>query len=58
VDFSALIVVLCAVLALGWLWMLPVAYAGLSADCAANIALWLQSGYFDTESAKKPLLHL
>src|SRR5579859_578258 len=62
--FPALIVVLCAVLALGWLWMLPAPYAQLSRDVAAsaafsaNIALWLQSGYFDIESAKKPLLHL
>jgi peptidoglycan/LPS O-acetylase OafA/YrhL len=59
-----LIVLLCAVLALGWLWMLPVAYARLSADVfasaafATHVALWLQSGYFDIESAKKPLLHL
>src|SRR6185369_760309 len=29
-----------------------------SAGFAANIALLLQSGYFDVESAKKPLLHL
>ena len=62
--FPALIVVLCAVLALGWLWMLPAPYAALSRDVAAsaafsaNIALLLQSGYFDIESAKKPLLHL
>jgi peptidoglycan/LPS O-acetylase OafA/YrhL len=62
--FPALIVVLCAVLMLGWLWMLPLAYAQLSSDVfasaafAANIALMLQSGYFDVESAKKPLLHL
>jgi peptidoglycan/LPS O-acetylase OafA/YrhL len=62
--FPALIVVLCAVLVLGWLWMLPHAYAQLSSDVfasaafAANIALMLQSGYFDVESAKKPLLHL
>jgi peptidoglycan/LPS O-acetylase OafA/YrhL len=62
--FPALLVVLCAVLVLGWLWMLPQAYTRLSADVvasaafAANIALWLQSGYFDVESAKKPLLHL
>jgi peptidoglycan/LPS O-acetylase OafA/YrhL len=62
--FPALIVVLCATLALGWLWMLPAAYAQLSADVFAsaaffaNIALLLQSGYFDIESAKKPLLHL
>jgi peptidoglycan/LPS O-acetylase OafA/YrhL len=62
--FPALIVVLCAVLLLGWLWLLPSAYAQLSSDVvasaafAANIALWLKSGYFDIESAKKPLLHL
>jgi peptidoglycan/LPS O-acetylase OafA/YrhL len=37
---------------------------GLSADVfasaafATNIALWLQSGYFDIEFAKKRLLHL
>jgi peptidoglycan/LPS O-acetylase OafA/YrhL len=62
--FPALIAVLCAVLALGWLWMLPAPYVALSRDVAAsaafsaNIALMLQSGYFDIESAKKPLLHL
>jgi peptidoglycan/LPS O-acetylase OafA/YrhL len=62
--FPALIVVLCAALLLGWLWMLPTAYAKLSADIvasaafSANIALLLQSGYFDVEAAKKPLLHL
>src|SRR5690348_3925394 len=62
--FPALIAVLAAVLAMGWLWMLPHAYAQLSSDVfasaafAANIALMLQSGYFDIESAKKPLLHL
>src|ERR1700694_1880805 len=62
--FPALIVVLCATLVLGWLWMLPAAYAQLGSDVFAsaaffaNIALLLQSGYFDIESAKKPLLHL
>lgn len=62
--FPALIVVLCATLVLGWLWLLPKAYAQLSADVFAsaaffsNIALLLQSGYFDVESGKKPLLHL
>jgi peptidoglycan/LPS O-acetylase OafA/YrhL len=62
--FPALIVLLCVVLILGWLWMLPGPYAQLSSDVfasaafAANIALWLQSGYFDVEAAKKPLLHL
>ena len=62
--FPALIVVLCVTMVLGWLWMLPAAYAQLSSDVfasaafLANIALLLQSGYFDIESAKKPLLHL
>jgi peptidoglycan/LPS O-acetylase OafA/YrhL len=62
--FPALIIVLFATLVLGWLWMLPAAYAQLSADVFAsaaffsNIALLLQSGYFDIESGKKPLLHL
>jgi peptidoglycan/LPS O-acetylase OafA/YrhL len=62
--FPALIVVLCAVLPLGWLFMLPGPYAQLSRDVfasaafSANIALWLQSGYFDIDAAKKPLLHL
>src|ERR1700730_2920156 len=62
--FPALIVVLCTTLVLGWLWMLPAAYARLGSDVFAsaaffaNIALLLQSGYFDAESAKKPLLHL
>src|SRR5258708_1834849 len=62
--FPALIVVLCATLVVGWLWMLPAAYAQLSADVVAsaaffsNIALLLQSGYFDIESARKPLLHI
>jgi peptidoglycan/LPS O-acetylase OafA/YrhL len=62
--FPALIVVLCAVLVLGWLLLLPAPFVALSRDVAAsaafsaNIALLLQSGYFDIESAKKPLLHL
>ncbi|MFL5065228.1 MAG: acyltransferase family protein [Xanthobacteraceae bacterium] len=62
--FPALIVVLCATLVLGWLWMLPAPFEQLGSDIfasagfLANIALLLQSGYFDVESAKKPLLHL
>src|ERR1700688_5264503 len=62
--FPALILVLGVTLVLGWLWMLPAAYAQLSADVFvsaaffSNIALLLQSGYFDIESGKKPLLHL
>jgi peptidoglycan/LPS O-acetylase OafA/YrhL len=62
--FPALALVLVAVLVLGWLWMLPGAYAQLSADVVAsaaflsNFALLWQAGYFDVESARKPLLHL
>src|SRR5438270_5004575 len=62
--FPALIVVLCATLALGWFWMLPQAFAQLGSDSFASaaflayIALLLHSGYFDVESGKKPLLHL
>jgi peptidoglycan/LPS O-acetylase OafA/YrhL len=62
--FPALIVVLGTTLVVGWLWLLPAAYAQLSADVVAsaaffsNIASLLQSGYFDIESARKPLLHI
>ncbi|MET4089508.1 peptidoglycan/LPS O-acetylase OafA/YrhL [Bradyrhizobium sp. RT7b] len=62
--FPALLVVLAAALALGYRLMLPDAYRQLGIDTAAsaafsaNIALMMQSGYFDVESAKKPLLHL
>ncbi len=62
--FPALIVVLAVALVAGWLLMLPSAYVQLGSDVfasaafLANIALLLQSGYFDVESAKKPLLHL
>ena len=62
--FPALAVVLGAVLVLGWLSMLPADYIRLGGDVfasaafSANFALLLQSGYFDVEAAKKPLLHL
>lgn len=62
--FPALLIVLAATLVVGYRWMLPDAYRQLGIDTvasaafSANIALMLQSGYFDVESAKKPLLHL
>src|ERR1700687_3402837 len=62
--FPALIVVLGVTLVLGWLWMLPAAYAQLSSDVFASavvfahIAFLLQPTYFDIKAAKKPLLHL
>ncbi|MDI3563926.1 acyltransferase family protein [Bradyrhizobium sp. Arg816] len=62
--FPALLIVLAATLVVGYRWMLPDAYRQLGIDTvasaafSANIALMMQSGYFDVESAKKPLLHL
>jgi peptidoglycan/LPS O-acetylase OafA/YrhL len=62
--FPALVVVLVATLALGWVLLLDDEFRKLSKDVAggaafvSNILLWNESGYFDTEAAKKPLLHL
>src|SRR5258707_3085706 len=61
--FTALIVVLCVTMVLGWLWMLPAVYAQLSSDVfasaaiLAHIVLLVQIGYFDIEAGSKPLLH-
>jgi peptidoglycan/LPS O-acetylase OafA/YrhL len=62
--FPALIIVLLATYAIGWRVLLPSEFAQLGTNTIAgaaffaNIALQLQSGYFDIEAAKKPLLHL
>jgi len=62
--FPALILVLLACLVLGWLSLLADEYAQLGLHMAAgagfvsNWALWKESGYFDTASDLKPLLHL
>ena len=63
--FPALIVVLCSDIGAGLVLDAAIrplrnsaATAFASAAFLANIALLLQSGYFDVESAKKPLLHL
>lgn len=62
--FPALLVVLVVTLILGHMWMLPAAYRQLGIDTfasaafSANLALMFQSGYFDIESTRKPLLHL
>jgi peptidoglycan/LPS O-acetylase OafA/YrhL len=62
--FPALVVVILTTLLLGWALLVPAEYAALSADAAsgiafvANIAYWRQSGYFDTASELRPLLHL
>jgi peptidoglycan/LPS O-acetylase OafA/YrhL len=60
----ALVVVLAAVWAFGWIILLPPELAALGRHVAAaalfsnNILLWSESGYFDAASAAKPLLHL
>ena len=60
----ALLLVLLFSLAAGALVLLPFEYANLGKHTAAgsafipNIVYWTESGYFDTESKLKPLLHL
>jgi len=62
--FPALLVVLIAVGAAGWLLLLPQeweqlrTHIGASAIFGNNIAIWSEAGYFDTASELKPLLHL
>ena len=62
--FPALITVLVAVLAYGWIFLLPDEYerlgkhVGAGAGFISNFALWLESGYFDKAAESKPLLHL
>src|SRR5689334_13887188 len=62
--FPSLIVVLAAFLALGWVVLSGYDYRQLgkqstaSAAFVSNIALWQESGYFDTEAELKPMLHL
>jgi peptidoglycan/LPS O-acetylase OafA/YrhL len=59
----ALFVVMAFCAVIGWLWMAPDAYQALgSSICAAalsasNFLFWDQSGYFDTATHEKPLLH-
>ena len=62
--FPALIVVLAACLVFGWFALLPSEYEQLTehtiagAGFISNVKLWRESGYFDTDSVHKPLLHL
>jgi peptidoglycan/LPS O-acetylase OafA/YrhL len=62
--FPALAVVLAACLFFGWLVLLDAEYTQLGGHVAAgagfiaNLALWWESGYFDTAAELKPLLHL
>jgi peptidoglycan/LPS O-acetylase OafA/YrhL len=62
--FPALILVLAACYGLGWFALFADEYAQLGKHIAAgaafvsNFLLWRDSGYFDTNSRLKPLLHL
>jgi peptidoglycan/LPS O-acetylase OafA/YrhL len=62
--FPALLVVLAACMAFGWVALLPDEYAQLGkhatagAAFASNLVLWQEAGYFDTAIERKPLLHL
>jgi peptidoglycan/LPS O-acetylase OafA/YrhL len=60
----ALLVVLVACYAFGWLTLLPVPFEQLGEHIVAGVAfasnfvLWSEAGYFDASAATKPLLHL
>lgn len=62
--FPALMLVLVACYALGWLCLLPAEYKELSKHIASgagfvsNFTLWGEAGYFDPAADTKPLLHL
>jgi len=62
--FPALILVLLVCLLVGWQVLIADEYAQLGLHVAAgagflsNLVLWAESGYFDTASDAKPLLHL
>lgn len=62
--FPALILVLISCLIVGWFSLMAVEYQSLGKHVAAglgfvqNIILFGESGYFDTASELKPLLHL
>lgn len=62
--FPALIIVLIASLAAGWLVLLPNEYKQLGkhtiggAGFVSNFLFWWESGYFDNKAITKPLLHL
>lgn len=62
--FPALILVLLASLVAGWLFLLPEEYKQLgkhvvaSVVFAQNIALWKETGYFDSGIESKPIMHL
>lgn len=62
--FPALLAVLAATFAFGWYALLVDEFGQLGKHIAAgagfvsNLAFWSESGYFDTATESKPLLHL
>lgn len=62
--FPALTLVLIVVLILGWFMLYPTEYASLgwhafsAVGFFTNFVFWSESGYFDTDALRKPLLHL
>ena len=62
--FPALLAVLVTVMIFGYYLLLPDEFSALGKNTAAgalfssNLSYWMESGYFDTSSAQKPLLHL
>jgi len=62
--FPALVTTLAFVYALGWFVLLASEYrqlgkhVGSGASFISNIIFWKESGYFDTSSSVKPLIHL
>ncbi len=62
--FPALLLVLISSLIVGWFILMSEEYRALSKHIVggvtflSNIILWRESGYFDTSSELKPLLHL
>lgn len=62
--FPALLVLLLACYAFGWLTLLPLEYKELGKQIAggaaylSNFVLWSEHGYFDQAADAKPLLHL
>lgn len=59
----ALFVMMLACLPIAWLWLLPVDMKDFSKSLTAvpgfvsNVIFYLSSGYFESETAAKPLLH-
>lgn len=59
----AILVVVLACIPFAWFWMLPSQLKDFSQSLvatnlfASNVLFWLESGYFETASEQKPLLH-